>query len=453
MSIQKLQGTQRNCEGMTRRNCIHLGLGTLLGGGLATTLQARAQGAITAAITSKDSRRQAESCILLWLDGGPTHYETFDPKDDAPSEIRGELRSIPTRTPGMRFSQLMTELADISDKLTIVRSICHNQNNHGAGNHYMLTGAPTRIPVSCGAAVSFHPSMGAVTASERGAPAGLPGYFSLGGLTRSGGPNFLGAKFAPFLVAEDPAKPEFRVRDVALPRELTGEKFLGRNDLRSKIDSFVRITDESAGDPAMASDEYYRQGLELVTSKEAQAAFDIHAEPQNVRDEYGMNHLGQRLLLARRLTEAGVPFVTITDGSWDHHTKIFPAMHRELPMVDRGVAALIRDLDRRGRLDSTLILVLGEFGRTPTINKDGGRDHWSNAMSVLVAGGGTPGGQIVGATDVRGYAASERILSPENFSSTVYQKLGIDPGKILFTPEGRPVHLVSDPTPIPELMG
>jgi uncharacterized protein (DUF1501 family) len=203
----------------------------------------------------------------------------------------------------------------------------------------------------------------------------------------------------------------------------------------------------------MASDEYYRQGLELVTSKEAQAAFDIHAEPQNVRDEYGMNPLGQRLLLARRLTEAGVPFVTITDGSWDHHTKIFPAMHRELPMVDRGVAALIRDLDRRGRLDSTLILVLGEFGRTPTINKDGGRDHWSNAMSVLVAGGGTPGGQIVGATDVRGYAASERIQSPENFSSTVYQKLGIDPGKILFTPEGRPVHLVSDPTPIPELMG
>lgn len=438
----------KNCENVTRRDCLQLGLGAFLGGGLATALQARA----LAAVSSSGIKRQAESCILLYLDGGPSHYETFDPKDDAPSELRGEFRSIPTRTPGMRFSQLMTELADVSDKLTIIRSICHNQNNHGAGNHYMNTGAPTRIPVSCGASVSFHPSMGAVTASEIGAPEGLPAYFALGSVPRSGGPNFLGSKHAPFLVAEDPSKPDFRVRDVALPRELSAEKFLGRTDLRSKIDNFVRITDEAAGDPAVASDDYYRQGLELVTSREAQVAFDIHAESDKVRESYGDHYLGQRLLLARRLTEAGVPFVTISDGSWDHHTKIFPRLKDRLPPLDRGVAALIRDLDQRGRLDSTLVLVFGEFGRTPTINGDGGRDHWSNAMSVLVAGGGTPGGQIIGATDVRGYAASERILAPENFVSSVYHKLGIDPATILFTPEGRPVHLVSNPTTIPELM-
>ena len=448
MSIQNPQATHRNCEGMTRRDCILLGLGTLLGGGLATALQARAMAA-----SSFGGKRQADACILLWLDGGPTHYETFDPKDDAPLEVRGEFRSIPTRTPGVRFCETLPHLAGVSDKLAVVRSIRHNQNNHGAGNHYMMTGRPTRIPVNCGAAVSFHPSMGAVAASQCDTPDGLPGYFSLGGVSRSGGPNFLGAKFAPFLVNENPANPEFRVRDVALPRELSGEKFVGRNDLRTKIDSFVRITDKSAGDPVVATDEFYRQGLELVTSREAQAAFDIHSEPREIREEYGMNHQGQRLLLARRLTEAGVPFVTIYGGGWDHHTTIFPRLKNQLPPVDQGVAALIRDLDRRGRLDRTMVIVLGEFGRTPKINKDAGRDHWSNAMSVMIAGGGTPGGQVVGATDIGGYAASERILAPENFASTVYQKLGIDPSMILYTPEGRPVHLVTDPTPISELMG
>jgi uncharacterized protein (DUF1501 family) len=219
----------------------------------------------------------------------------------------------------------------------------------------------------------------------------------------------------------------------------------------------VRIADESAGDPALAIDEYFRQGLDLITSPEARAALDISQEPDAVRERYGRNDFGQRCLLARRLVEAGVPFITIYDGGWDHHSDIFGALRKRLPNWDQSVATLIQDLKERGRLESTLVVALGEFGRTPQISTlsgqtEPGRDHWANAMSVLMAGGGTPGGTVVGATDPRGFSAVERVLSPENFVSTVYHKLGIDPGRILYTPQGRPTHLVSDPTPIAELV-
>ncbi len=448
----------RNCEGMTRRDCLRLGLGTVAGGlgvgagqggGLVDALRLRG---LSAAETASGAAARETSCILVWMDGGPTHYETFDPKPDAPSEIRGEYETIPTRIPGVRFSKHVRRLAALSDKLAIVRSIRHDHGNHGAGNHSMMTGAPTRIPVACGAFVSFHPSLGSMTAAARGARGGLPPYFSMPSMSRSGGPNFLGAKHAPFVVSDNPNSSGFRVRDVALPHGLDGERFDDRRTIRSDVDRLLRIADEAAGDPVNALDEYYEQGYNLVTSKAAQEAFDISREPEPLRETYGRTSFGQRCLLARRLVEAGVPFITLYEGGWDHHTNIFKSLDTKLPPFDQAIAALIQDLDQRGLLDTTLIVVLGEFGRTPKINKDIGRDHWSNAMSVLFAGCGTPGGQVVGATDRHGYSASERILSPENFAATVYTKLGIDPGQILYTPEGRPVHLVSDPTPIRELM-
>jgi hypothetical protein len=435
-----------NCAGVTRRDCLQLGLTALLGGGLATALRARAS-------SGSASPAQAKSCILIWMDGGPTHYETFDPKPDAPAEIRGEFKTVPTTISGVHFSEHMKRLAGMAGKLAVVRSIRHDQGNHGAGNHYMMTGAPPRIPVGCGAFVSFHPSLGSVVAHEKPAPAGLPAYFSMPTMSRSGGPNFLGAKYAPFVVDGNPDSPGFRVRDVALPAGLTGDRFADRSDLRAEVDRFQRYLDKAAGDPALALDEHYQQAHDLMRSPEAQAAFDIGREPQKVRDAYGRNAFGQRALLARRLVEAGVPFITLYDGGWDHHTKLFETLKTRLPTWDQTVSALIADLDQRGLLDSTLVIALGEFGRTPKVNKDAGRDHWSNAMSVLFAGGGTPGGQVVGATDRQGFAAVERVLSPENFASTVYTKLGIDPGKILYTPLGRPAHIVSDPTPIKELMG
>ncbi len=434
----------RNCAGTSRRDCLRLGLGGLLAGGFAGALQATALQAA--------ERRQAKACILIWMDGGPSHYETFDPKPEAPVEFRGEFEAIATRIPGVHFSQHMRELANIADKFAVIRSIRHDQGNHGAGNHYMMTGAPPRIPVGCGAFVSYHPSLGSAVARECGAPPGLPAYFSMPSMTRSGGPNFLGGQYAPFVVDSDPNNPHFRIRDVAMPAGLDGTRFLGRKELRAAVDRLKRIQEEAAADPVRDVDKFYDQGYKLVLSPEAQQAFEIQREPEKTREKYGRNSFGQRALLARRLVEAGVPFITLDDGGWDHHTNLFDSYDKRMPNWDRTVAALISDLDERGMLETTMVIALGEFGRTPQINKDAGRDHWSNAMSVLFAGGGTPGGQAIGTTDKKGFAAIERVLSPENFVSTIYTKLGIDPDKMYYTHEGRPVHLVSDPNPIAELM-
>ncbi len=447
-------GIWRNCEGTTRRDCLKLGLGGFFGTGLVNAL--RMQGLAAEAVSKPTAT--AKSCVLIWMDGGPTHFETFDPKPDAPAEVRGEFDHIPTTLPGVHFSQHMQRLATLTDRFSLIRSIRHNQGNHGAGNHYMMTGAPPRMPVSCGAFVSFHPSIGSVTAKELGQPNGLPSYFSLARMSRSGGPNFLGARFAPFVVGDDPNSSSFRVRDVALPKGLTEDGFQHRSDLRQIIDRLPRINDETAGDPVLSLDEYYRQGFDLITSTAAQAAFDIHREPDEVRTRYVRNSFGQRCLLARRLVEGGVPFVTVYDGGWDHHADVFGKCRTRLPDWDRSVATLIEDLDDRGMLDTTLVIALGEFGRTPKISKlngtnKPGRDHWANAMSVLMAGGGTPGGLVVGATDKNGYSAVEDVKSPENFVSTIYTKLGIDPNTIYHTPQGRPTHLVSDPTPIDTLLG
>jgi uncharacterized protein (DUF1501 family) len=276
-------------------------------------------------------------------------------------------------------------------------------------------------------------------------------------MSRSGGPNFLGAKYAPFVVADDPNREQFKVRDVALPKKLEVSRFDSRTRLRAKLDTMLRLNEEAAADPVTAFDEYFEQGYNLVTSPAAQAAFDIARESDATRDRYGRDSFGQRCLLARRLVEAGVPFITVYDGGWDHHRDIFGELRTRLPRWDNSVATLIQDLKERGLLETTLVIALGEFGRTPRIStlsgeSKPGRDHWANAMSILMAGGGTPGGTVVGATDRNGFSAVERVLSPENFVSTVYHKLGIDPAKVLYTPQGRPTHLVSDPTPIRELI-
>jgi Protein of unknown function (DUF1501) len=436
---------------MHRRHWLQLGIAGLAGGSFSELLRLRS--ASGAELTG----RKPSSCILIWMDGGPTHLETFDLKPEAPSEIRGEFQPIETNVSGIRICEHMPKLAKIADKYAIVRSVCHNQGNHGAGNHYMMTGAPPRIPVGCGAFVSFHPSLGSVAAKERPAPHGLPGYFSMPSMSRSGGPNFLGAKYAPFVVSNDPNGKDFRVRDVELPSGINEVRFESRRDLRKLTDALARYEDPATADPVAALDQYYHQGYDLITTPEAQKAFDIHTEPQELREAYGRNGFGQRALMARRLVEAGVPFVTINDGGWDHHSDLFDALRKRLPTWDQTVATLINDLDQRGLLETTMVIALGEFGRTPKISTlpgqtKPGRDHWANAMSILFAGGGTPGGQVIGSTDRMGHSSVERVLSPENFVSTVYTKMGIDPNKIYYTPSGRPTHLVSDPTPISELM-
>ena len=263
------------------------------------------------------------NCILVWLDGGPTHFETFDPKPDAPSDVRGEFNPIPTNVAGVQFCETVPRLASSLDKMAIVRSICHKDPNHGGGNHYMMTGAPTPIPVNCGSSVSFHPSFGSMVSHVRGVKDGLPSYATLPRKSRSAGPHFLGGQHSPFVIDGDPNKEGYRVRDVVLPKSISEGRANNRIELRASLDRMLRIADASAADPAIDFDTFYQQGIDLISSKEAQSAFDIDMESKKVRELYGRNDFGQRLLLARRLSEVGVSFVTVYNGGWDHHTKIF----------------------------------------------------------------------------------------------------------------------------------
>lgn len=425
---------------MGRRDFLQLGLGALGGMGLTDMMRFQASAA-----TPNDTR-----CIFIWLDGGPSHYETFDPKPDAPSEIRGTFNTVPTSVPGVHFSEMFSKLAKSFKHFTVVRSICHVQNNHGAGNHYLTTGKPTPVPVGCGAYVTFHPSFGSVVSANRTVKYGLPGYISMPRMMRSGGPNFLGAQHAPFVIADNPNSSSFQVRDISLPEALSGPRAESRVELRKALDQMKRMTDAAAADPAVAFDNYYARAFDLVTS--AKSAFDISLEPDAVRDKYGRNDFGQRLLLARRLTEVGVPFVTVYNGGWDDHRTLFANFKAaKAEQLDTGVSALIEDLAERGSLEKTMVVMLGEFGRTPKVNKDGGRDHWSFAMSVLMAGAGIPGGQIVGATDAKGYYANENIYAPEDFAASLYTKMGIDPTMILNDANNRPIQLIDNGHLIKEL--
>ncbi len=438
----------RNCAGHTRRDFLQLGLGGIVGFGLSDILRLRA----SAAAPSVRSAGTNINCIMVWLDGGPSHYETFDPKPDAPEEIRGTFKTIPTAVPGVHFSEVVPELAKVFDKFTVVRSICHKDPNHGGGNHYMMTGAPTPVPVSCGAFVTFHPSFGSMVSHERGVRTGLPPYMTLPSNTRSGGPNFLGGQHAPFIIGGDPNGKTFQVSDVVLPSEISEGRATSRRELRASLDRMQRFNDQLVDDPTVVFDQFYQQGLELVSSSRAQTAFDISGEDEKSRERFGRNDFGQRLLLARRLVEVGVSWVTVNFGGWDDHRKIFETYKGDrLKRFDQGVAALINDLHERGLLETTLVVVLGEFGRTPKINKDAGRDHWPHAMSVLMAGAGIPGGQIVGATDAKGYHASENVYRPEDFAASLYTKMGIDPHQSLHTSTGRPIALVNEGRLIREL--
>jgi Protein of unknown function (DUF1501) len=440
-----------NCNGIGRRDFLELGLGAAAGLGFTDLLRLRANAAESAKTAGQPSGKRV-NVIMIWQDGGPSHYESFDPKPDAPSEIRGQFSAIKTKVPGVQFSECVPELAKVNDKFTVLRSLAHKDPNHGGGNHYLMTGAPTPVPVGCGAFVTFHPSFGSVLSFKRGVQQGIPPYMTMPSMSRSGGPNFLGAEHAPFVVGGSPQTAGFKVRDVVLPADISEGRGVSRQDLRKSLDRLTRIADAAAEDPTVGFDKFYEQGVDLITSPQAQAAFDIGKEPEKTRELYGMNDFGQRCLLARRLVEAGVSWVTVYSGGWDHHTKIFETLKGQQGVnFDKGVAALIADLDRRGSLENTLVLALGEFGRTPKVNKDVGRDHWPFAMSVLCAGAGVPRGTVIGATDPKGYYAADNVYAPEDFAVTLYTKLGVDPHQVLHTNTGRPVQLVNGGRPIKEL--
>ncbi len=387
---------------------------------------------------------KAQSLIHIFLPGGMAHQESWDPKPLAPIEYRGPLGTVDTKIPGVKFSQNLAQTATIADKLTIVRGMTHGEAAHERGTHNMFTGYRPSP------AIQF-PSLGAVVSHELGSRNNLPPYVCVPNVPNEfAGTGYLSTAFGPFSLGADPANKGFKVRDLNMREGITQERFDRRRNILSTVDEHFRSLEKS--DALSAMDSFYQAAYSLVSSKEAREAFNLTAEPDAIKKEYGENEAGQRMLMARRLVEGGVRLVSMTFGGWDHHTNIANAMNGQLPKFDQAFAALIRDLDRRGMLDKTLVMVSSEFGRTPKINKDAGRDHWPRVFSVAFAGGGFKKGYIHGSSDPTGGEPDNDPLTVENMAATVYRCLGINSDKRLMAPGNRPIDIVRGGVVVPELL-
>ena len=391
--------------------------------------KARADQKSYAAIEAK-----ADSVIHIYLPGGIAHQETFDPKPYAPVEYRGELGTIQTALPGEVFSETLPQTAQLADKLTIIRSMTHGEAAHERGTHNMFTGYRPSP------ALQF-PSMGSVVSHEFGPRNNLPPYVCVPNQPNTyAGTGYLSSSFSPFSLGADPASEGFRVQDLNLPGGIDEPRFAKRRGVLEAVNAHFRAKEQSDGLDAM--DTFYERAYSLISSEKAREAFNIDAEPAELRDEYGRHEAGQRMLMARRLVEAGVRFVVLQYGGWDMHNDITNGMRNQTPGFDQGYATLIRDLDRRGLLDRTLVMVSSEFGRTPKINATRGRDHWPKVFSVALAGGGTKRGAIVGASNSTASEPERDPIGPEDLATTVYHQLGIVADKELMAPGGRPIEIV-----------
>ncbi len=377
---------------------------------------------------------KAQSIIHIYLPGGAAAQETWDPKIHAPSEYKGPLNTVQTVIPGIHFSEYMKETAKIADKITVVRSMTHGEAAHERGTHNMFTGYRPSPAVK-------YPSFGAVVSHEQGGRNYLPPYVCVPNMnSEDAGTGYLSSAHGPFSLGSDPASPNFVVRDLKAHASITPERFDRRRGILDTIDSHFRYTEKS--DVLTAMDKFYQQAYDLISSPQARESFDITKETDSMRISYGMNQAGQRFLMARRLVEAGVRFVSVVYGGWDMHTNIGAGISKQLPDFDKAYAALIKDLEQRGMLDSTIVMVSSEFGRTPKINKDAGRDHWPRVFSVAFAGGGFKRGYIHGSSNAIGAEPEEKPLTVENMAATLYNQIGIDPNKHLMADGGRPVSIV-----------
>ncbi len=407
------------------------------------------------AIAEDAAPKQRKSCVLIWLDGGPSHLETFDPKPQAPKEVRGPFGTIATSVPGIAICELMPLTAQRMKDFAIIRSVTSPLGEHNFGTHYMLTGyRPTPVVE--------YPTFGAVV-SRQHPPRVLPANVAVPNFRVGGGKltghGYLPANTAPFPVGGDPAKPDFQVRDLNFAKGLTALRISRRRDFVSQLNAWDQSLNESAT-PADSAE--LDQAFRLMTSTEAKRAFDLHEEPDAIRNRYGRKTIGQSCLLARRLVERGVPFVTVNNPGWDTHQDLVTRLKEGytgakvpvglIPSLDTALAALLDDLKSRGLLEETLVVVMGEFGRTPKLNTSAGRDHWPRVFSVLMAGGGVKGGQTIGASDAVGESPAERPVTPADLARTIYTLLGIDPDLTLQTPDGRPVRVNQDGEIITEIM-
>ncbi len=429
-----------NCAGMTRRQLLQAGVLGLSGLTLADLMKAKASASPRDRVATDST-----SVILIWLDGGPPQQETYDPKPEAPSDFRGPLKAIGTRVPGIQISELLPEHAQVMDRMALIRSIHHDNGDHFAAAHWMLTGYLGSNSVN--QAPQF-PSAGSVAArlmgpKTPGMPAyvGLPNTHSVGIAPGYHGGAYLGAAYSPFNADGDPNDPNYKVNNLNLSNGLTVGRLSDRQSLLASFDS----TRRSAAEPQAGADPFQHAAFDLLTGPVARAAFDLHAESPRLRDRYGRHQWGQSALLARRLVEAGTRFVTLTFGGWDYHSSLDKGMHNVLPILDKCVATLIDDLHQRGLLDSTLVLVMGEFGRTPKINQGlpndpiPGRDHWGQVMSVLAAGAGIAGGRLVGSSNARGEVPKDLPLTPADLVATIYNRLGLDPETTFYDRVNRPI--------------
>jgi len=423
----------RLCNGVSRRDFLRVGALAPIGLSLANVL------------ASQSASARAKSVILVFLGGGLSHHDSFDLKPDAAEEIRGKYKPISTNVTGLKIGELLPNMARTMDKVCLIRSGSHDNDHHETATNWVLSGR-------FGSPFGDYPAMGAVVAHEMGFAGLLPPYVAVpknpSFTWELGKSAFLGGRYESFK-AGDPSRKDYKVRDLALTQPLTNRALERRKTLLGAVDS---LASQIKGNDQMATyDEFERRAAEMVLSAEAQAAFDIEKEDTRIRDDYGRNEFGQSCLLARRLVERGVRFVTINNGGWDHHSNIWPQLDKKLPVFDQGFSSMITDMHRRGLLDETLVVVLGEFGRTPKVNKDAGRDHWGKAGSLIFAGAGVRGGKVIGATDKEGAYVTDRPIRPPDVCYSIYEALGIDPRKQIRTPEGRPVEILDQGELISEL--
>lgn len=428
----------RRCDGVSRRDLLRVGALSALGLSLPRLLRLEAQAAAA-------DKARARSVILVFLGGGLSHHDSFDLKPEAPEEIRGTYQPIATTVPGLRIGELLPRMARVMHRVALVRSGAHTNDHHETATNWTLSGR-------FGSAFGDYPAIGAVVAHETGFHGSLPPYVAVprnpSFTWELGKSAFLGGRYESFKTG-DPNEAGFRVQDVSPTEPLNDRRTSRRRTLLDAVDGLARRVE--GNDQLATYDEFRQRAATMILSSEARKAFAIDQESDRLRERYGRTTFGQSCLLSRRLVEGGVRFVTVNFGGWDHHAKIWDGLGKRLPDFDRGFSALVEDLEVRGLLASTLVLAYGEFGRTPKINKDTGRDHWGPAASLLFAGAGVRGGLVLGQTDKQGAYVTRRPVAPADVACTVYEALGIDPRKQLLTPDGRPVEILDAGEPVREL--
>jgi len=426
--LRFLMGRDSDCQVVNRRRFLQVGAVSTFGLSLPGLLRSQALAA--------GNRRTDINCILLWMSGGPSHHETFDPKPEATERIRGEFKPIPTAVPGVYFGEHLPRIAAALKEFSLVRSLNPRNGAHGTADAYMMSGHAYTPAMT-------YPCYGSVISQQKGDRRGMPPFLQLGTSvsdTFGGGTaGFLGNAHNPFVVPGDPNGATFSVRDVTPPRGVSFGRVERRLDMLRALDRWQEHMEQS--DPITSMDTFYQKARSLLTAPETKRAFDLSMESNKLRDAYGRTSLGQSCLLARRLIEAGVRFVTVTDGGWDTHADNFNALKKKLlPPLDQALPALLRDLKDRGLLESTLVVWMGDFGRTPQINGSAGRDHWAAVGNVIFAGAGIKPGVVVGATDAEGGACVRDQYFTEDVAATLYQQLGIPLDAVFTTSDGRPTH-------------